>query len=796
MGEVRDGSSAGRGVPLPSPFSRISLGSMLPLLLLVLQSAGDPPVYDGRLQKEARLPRIDASARIDGVLDDEVWSRAARFVGFTQYRPVDGRPAEDSTEVLAWYAPDAIYFGIRAFEAHGGVVRATLADRDNIAADDNVQILLDTFNDQRRALLFAVNPLGMQEDGVRSEGLAGAAGGSNAGFRFDGVVDLNPDYVYQSHGRVTSWGYEVEVRIPFKSLRYQSAATQDWGVQFVRTTQHTGYEDTWTPVVRASASFLIQSGTLKELTGLRRGLVMDVSPEFTSRVDGAPGASDYGYGEVDPQFGVNLRWGITQNLSLTGTVNPDFSQVEADVGQVTVNERFALFFPEKRPFFLEGLEQFDTPNALIYTRRISSPVAGAKLTGKVGGTAVAYIGAVDDDALSATGDHPIVNLLRLRRDLGANSTLGLAYTDRVEGGAFNRVLGVDTRMIWKRIWFSEAQAVGSWTRDTTGALRTGELWTVTFYDRTGRSYGNHGELIGASPDFQAGSGFVNRTNFVSARIFNRFSFYGKPGALVEQATTFFLVQPTWQYEDFFDFKSTFEGNVGETWLLNLRGGWGVNANWQNLHQRFDPADYAGHTVEAGAGGTVPFVVPHGRYNLWGGNIGFNTPSRAVTLSGNIGAGEGVIFAEAAEARGMNLFLGVTWKPTPALRIDGRWVHQRLSRDRDGSRFSTANIPRVKIEYQLTRDIFFRYVGQYFAEERDALRDPRNGNLIHIGGSPTGAQTATEFRNDLLFSYKPTPGTVLFVGYGSSMSELDPFTFRNLQRTGDGFFLKASYLYRM
>src|SRR5881394_3133577 len=431
------------------------------LLLLALLQGNDGPVFDGRLkQTEVRIPRVEATVTIDGVLGEPVWKSAARLTGFTQYRPIDSRPAADSTEVLAWYAPDAIYFGIRAYEAHGNVVRATLADRDNIGADDNVQILLDTFNDRRRALLFAVNPLGAQQDGVRSEGLAGAAGGQNAGFRFDGVVDLNPDYVYQSHGRLTPFGYEVEVRIPFKSLRYQSGATQDWGLQVVRITQHTGYEDTWAPVIRASASYLIQSGSLKQLTGMRRGLVMDVAPEFTSHVDGAPKATAYGYGTVDPQVGLNLRWGITQNLSLTGTANPDFSQVEADVGQVTVNQRFALFFPEKRPFFLEGLEQFDTPNALIYTRRIVSPVGGAKLTGKVGGTAVAYIGAVYDNLATdapSPGDHPIVNLLRLRRDLGSSSTIGLAYTDRIVGSFWNRVVGADARAIWKKIWFSDAQ---------------------------------------------------------------------------------------------------------------------------------------------------------------------------------------------------------------------------------------------------------------------------------------------------------------------------------------------------
>src|SRR5712671_3966542 len=766
---------------------------MLPVLLILLQSAiHQGPVYDGRLRQiEVQLPRIDdAAMRLDGVLDEPVWQRAALLKGFTQYRPVDSRPAEDSTEVLAFYAPDAIYFGIRAFEAHGNVVRATMADRDNIDADDKIQILLDTFNDRRRALLFAVNPLGAQEDGVRSEGLAGAAGGQNAGSRFDGVVDLNPDYVFESRGRVTPWGYEVEVRIPFKSLRYQSGATQDWGIQFIRTTQHTGYEDTWTPVVRASASFLIQSGTLKSLAGMRRGLVMDVSPEFTSRLEGAPASTtSYHYQDIHPELGINVRWGVTQNLSATGTVNPDFSQVEADVGQVTVNQRFALFFPEKRPFFLEGLEQFDTPNALIYTRRIASPVGGAKLTGKVGGTAVAYIGAVDDNG-GVPREHPVFNLLRLRRDLGANSTLGLAYTDRIAGSSWNRVLGADARVIWKKIWFSDAQIVGSWTKDVPGAgARGGTLWDVTLYDRTGYSYGNHAELVGISPNFAALSGFVNRVNVVQGRFANRFTWYGKPGATLENATTFILVQPTWRYRDFFDAGSTLEGGISEQWLFTLRGGWGINAHWQNNHQRFDPPDYATHQVDS-SGTPVPFVVPHGRYNLWGGDIGFNTPNRVLTLSGDVGSGRGVIFAEAAESRGLNTFVGVTWKPTSALRVDGQWVHQRLTRVQDGSWFSTANIPRLKIEYQLRRDIFFRYVGQYAAEEVDALRDPRSGDPLLINGTARPRRTDTEFRNDFLFSYRPTPGTVLFFGYGTSLTEPEPFNFGRLTRTGDGFFLKA------
>jgi hypothetical protein len=762
-----------------------------------MQSAGGQgPVYDGRLhQIEVRLPRIETAAVvIDGVLDDEVWRQAAVLTGFSQYRPVDSRPAADSTEVLAFYAPDAIYFGIRAYEAHGNVVRATLADRDNIGADDNIQILLDTFNDRRRALLFEINPLGVQQDGVRSEGIAGAAGGQNAGGRFDGIVDLNPDYVYESHGRVTPWGFAVEVRIPFKSLRYQSGETQDWGIQIVRVTQHTGYEDTWTPVVRASASFLIQSGMLKNLSGLHRGLVMDVNPEFTSHVDGAPagGGAAYRYGQVDPQLGVNLRWGITQNLSMTGTANPDFSQVEADVGQVTVNQRFALFFPEKRPFFLEGLEQFDTPNALIYTRQIHAPVGGAKLTGKVGGTGIAYIGAVDDND-TAGAPHPLFNLLRLRRDLGASSTVGLAYTDRVAGSDWNRVLGADARVVWKKIWFSDAQFAGSWTKEGTGAsARAGQLWDVTLYDLTGYSYGNHAELIGISPDFKASSGFVNRVNVVNGRLFNRYTLYGKPGAALENATTYLLIMPTWRYDDFLKFRSTLEGSIQQQFQFTLRGGWFVSALWQNLHQRFDAADYSGYQVDS-AGTPVPFAVPHGLYNMWGGIGAISTPNRVVKADVSIGYVSGPIFAEAAEGRALNVYTNLEWKPTSTLRLVAQWPHQRITRARDGSWFSTADIPRLKMEYQLNRFIFFRYVGQYSAQRRDALRDPRTGDSLIVANNQP---SEPEFRNDFLFSYKPTPGTVVFFGYGSSLTEQDPLSFRRLARTGDGFFLKASYLFRL
>jgi len=761
-------------------------------LLLVLQGAADGgATYSGLTkQLDVHIPRFEAQVKIDGVLDEPVWNRAAMLTGFSQYRPVDGRPAEDSTAVLVWYAPDAIYFGIRAFERHGAVVRATLADRDNIDSDDNVAILLDTYLDHRRATMFAVNPLGVQQDGVWSDGVAaGAAGGPSAGGRFDATIDLNPDYVYESRGRVTDRGYEVEVRIPFKSLRYQSGDPQDWGIQIVRAVQHSGYEETWTPAVRASASFLIQAGRLVGLTALRRGLVLDLTPEFTTKVDGAPTTPGYDY-RGTPELAGNVRWGVTQNLGATATAHPDFSQVEADIGQVTLNQRFALFYPEKRPFFLEGLEQFDTPNSLIYTRRIAQPVFGAKLAGKVGGLGVAYLGAVDNSDQSATGAHPIYNMLRLRRDLGPTSTLGMAYTDRIDGDDYNRVLGVDAHVVWRKVWFSEVQVAGSWTRGQ-GAARAGKLWTVTFGDRTGRAYGNHYELLGIQKSFQDTSGFVNRTDFVAGRTFNRFSWYGRPGALVEQFTAIVGFAPIWRYRDFGRLNRTIEDTLQTFWIATLRGGWRSQVTLSLNHFGFDGADYSGYTV-----GTTPFVVPHDLYHLPGAAFILNAPNRAVSGSVVLGYSAVAIFPEASEGHQVALTTVAALRPTPALRLEARWVHQRLTRARDGSRFSTANIPRLKLEYQLTRAIFVRYIGQYFAEDQAALLDPRTGQPLLVNGDTARAIVTNDFRNDLLFSYKPTPGTVVFLGYGASLTEADAFRFRNLSRASDGFFLKLSYLFRM
>ena len=214
--------------------------------------------------------------------------------------------------------------------------------------------------------------MGVQADGTLVEGLsAGSTGGGFSGLATGRETpNLAPDFVFQSKGRLTDTGYEIEVRVPFKSIRYQKADTQNWGLHVVRKSQNTGFEDSWAPARRDATSFLNQAGVIEGMRELKPGLVLDLNPEFTGRVDGARAAGDgWSYDGKRPEIGGNVRWGVTPNLSLTGTVNPDFSQVESDTSQIQYDPRNALFFEEKRPFFLDGLEQFATPNrlCLLYT---------------------------------------------------------------------------------------------------------------------------------------------------------------------------------------------------------------------------------------------------------------------------------------------------------------------------------------------------------------------------------------------------------------------------------------------
>ena len=781
---------------------------LLTLLLLLHPGVDDPPAtYDGRAGKLAvPVPRVEVEAVIDGKLDEQVWGGAALLTGFSQFSPTDGVPAADSTEVLVWYSPTAILFGIRAFEAHGSV-HATLADRDRIASDDHVQILLSTFDDGRQASVFAVNPFGVQSDGALVET------GSTSGNGFNNAVvkreraDLSPDFVFQSKGRVTEYGYEVEVRIPFKSLRFQPKPEQNWGINIVRQVQHSGHEDSWAPAKRASASFLAQSGRLVGLRDLRRGVVLDVTPSLTSRSTGSRGTTGWDYAGGGPELGGTVRWGITNNLTLNGTANPDFSQVESDAQQFSFDPRQEIFFSEKRPFFLDGIEQFTTPNQLIYTRRIIQPVAAAKLTGKAFGTDLALLTAVDDRAGSSTGeDHPIYNLLRVQRDVGSQSRLGLVYTDKIDGDNYNRVVGADARLVFGGVYSAQLQLAGSRTR-TNGITNTSPLWSARFA-RNGRTFGLRYSITGIDEDFRARSGFIARPGIAHANLNHRVTVYGKRSGLVESFTGDVALDGTWQYDRFVNGEGIQDQKLHFNTNTTLRGGWQVGASI--LVESFGYpddvyADYALELPRSGGTGpdTVPFTgtptIPNLDYVL-----SLDTPEFS-HFSGNVFVlwGRDENFYEWASADIVIANFTLDWRPTDKLRMQGIYQHQSVARRTDGRTVNVQRSPRVKLEYQLSRPVFLRLVGEYTTERQAALRDDTRTDApilifdreadAYVRADPFGRRS---FRGDFLFSYQPTPGTVLFAGYGSTLRDPTELGRASLRRSEDGFFLKLSYLFQM
>lgn len=758
--------------------------------------------YDGRSGSlDVEPPRLEQAIDVDGELNEGAWAQAAVLSGFSRYAPVDGAAADHATNVLVWYSPTAIHFGIRA-SAPAGTVRATLADRDRIQSDDHVIIFLGTYNDGRQAMVFGVNPLGVQLDGAMAEGTRGS--GATSGRE---TPDYSPDFVYQSKGRVTAGGYEVEVRIPFKSLRYQSLPLQDWGIHVTRAIPQQGIEDSWAPARRDAASFLAQSGRLKNLADLRRGLVLDLNPIATAKVDGRHTSSGWNYEASRPELGMNLRWGITPNLTMNGTVNPDFSQVESDAGQFSFDPRQALFFPEKRPFFLDSIEQFSTPNNLIYTRRIAAPIAAAKITGKVGGrTNLAFLSAVDDASLSASGDgHPVFNILRVQRDVGARSRAALVYTDRIDGERSNRVIGSDARLVWKDIYSLTLQGAVSRTAAADAAV-TAPLWQGNF-TRAGRRFAMRYQVRGVDPDFRAAAGFISRTGIANASFTHEVITYGAQGSPLERWAFGVLLDGTWQYDELMAGHASQDRKLHFNNNFIFRGGWRLSGSVLTETFGYDKPLYADYFLgRPGAQGIDFIPYPDGpRLPNLDFIVSAVTPQRAgVEVDAFVLWGKDENFYEWSSADIIFLNVGAAWKPTDQLRLDARYQLQSFRRRSDHSIVGIRRIPRVKAEYQISRPIFVRVVGEYNSDWHDDLRDDSRTNLpIYILNRATGvferaARTGVKsFRADWLFSYQPTPGTVLFAGYGNTLANIDddPRQVR-LRRTQDGFFLKLSYLFRL
>lgn len=772
-------------------------------------SAAAGGVHDGRQgQLQVQIPRVEAEINVDGVLNEPVWSEAARLTGFSHFQPIEGVAAADSTEVLVWYSPTAIHFGIRAREPHGEV-HATLADRDRIFSDDVVQILLGTYNDSRQAFMFAVNPLGVQGDGVMVERGNVAGGGFQSGTaQAREGSDLSPDYVFLSKGRLVEGGFEIEIKIPFKSLRYQSKDVQNWQIHVLRQVQHSGFEDSWVPAQRVAASFLAQAGSLQGFQGLQRGLTLDVTPEVTGRYDGSRTTSDHwDYDAQGPEVGGTVRWGVTNNLTLNGTANPDFSQVESDVSQIQFDPRDALFFPEKRPFFLDGLEQFQSPFGLVYTRRIVQPEGAVKLTGKAFGTNVGVISAVDDRVASIGEEHhPIVNVLRVQKDVGSKSRLGMVYTDRVDGDNWNRVGALDGRLVFGKSSLVFQGGVGK--THEFGNTISGPIWMARFA-YSGKWFGVRYAFSGIDPDFRTRSGFINRAGDANLTLTNLFTVKGQPGSLVESFTPDITLNGVWTYDRLFDGKGVRDPKLHFNLNGQLRGGWQIGLSLLLEYFGYDPRIYGGYALEVpGAGGvgldTVAFTGGNQRIPNRDYVVSINTPEwQRFSANAFVLAGQDENFFEWASSEIILADFGVQFRPTDQLRIEGRYRQNQYKRRSDKTLAGRQRIPRLKVEYQIARPLFIRLVGEYNTEEVDALRDEqRTFAPILIFNPDSGRYVKTvptstnQFRGDVLISFTPVPGTVFFAGYGSTLAEPESFKFRDFKRSTDGFFLKGSYLFRI
>ena len=774
--------------------------------LLSLLVASDPAqTYSGRDGKlDVVPPRVQAEIVVDGRLDEPVWAQAARLTGFSLYAPVDGRPAPDSTEVLVWYSAKAIHFGIRAF-AEPGTVRASLGDRDKSYSDDYIGIFLATLGGRRQATVFAVNPLGVQGDGIVVEGSqSGGGGGFGGAYVGREPTDISPDFVFQSKGQLTDFGYVVEVSIPFKSLQFGDAPNQTWGINVIRKVQSRGEEHSWAPARRAAASYIGQFGKLVDLQSLDRGLVLDVTPILTARADGRRVGDAWDYSAGDPQLGANVRWGLTSNLTLNGTVRPDFAEVESDAGQVTSDPRLTLFVPEKRPFFLDGAEQFATPGGLIYTRRIASPRGAAKVTGTMAGLSVAALVASDAHSTSRSGqDRPLYTWLRLQRTLGTSSArVGVVYTGRDDGPYRNHVGGADARVVFGSIYSLQGLLAVSGTSDPTGS-RSGPMVQLSAA-RSGRRFIANYSFSSIADDFFTASGYIMRDSIAHANFDHGLRFFGREGGFLQTAQVDLVLDGTWRYSRFVDRGDMIEKKMHFNTNYVLRGGWNAGASVLVESFGFDPDLYRDYYIERRAGSAVDTVkftgtprIPNLDYVL-----SLTTPNfQHLNLSVLYVWGHDENFFEWASGNIGYLTFNADWRPTTQLRLSQSYVLQTYRRRSDGSLAGESQIPRLKVEYQLSRSMLVRAVAEYESVRQADLRDEsrtndpllrrlRNGSFVRLSG-----YRSNQLRPELLFAYTPVPGTVFFAGYGGTLDDQRAYRFRRLERQQDQLFFKVSYLLR-
>jgi hypothetical protein len=714
------------------------------------------------------ITRATSEIEVDGSLDEAAWASAEAMPLPYEWMPGDNVPAVVETEVLVTFDQENLYVGFRASDPRPQEIRANLADRDTPFMDDVVGFLVDPFNDERRGFQFRINPLGVQMDAIFSEN--------------EGYEDFSWDAIWASAGSITDDGFVVEVAVPFKSLRFpRTEGPQTWGFQafrdYPRGLRHRFRSH---PSDRNRACLLCQMNKVEGIQGVSPGRNVELAPTLsagrTDNLNDFPSGS-LEKGKTDYEPGVTARWSITPNMVFNGTVNPDFSQVEADVAQLDVNTRFALFFPERRPFFLEGADFFLTPINVIFTRTVADPQAGAKLTGKEGPHAVGVfltrdrinnlIFPANQGSQSASLDDEVTGaVVRYRRDVGAGSTLGALFTGREGTGYHNRVYGADAFLRLSRTNTLEAQYLRSSTEYPQEVAATygqqsgsfaGDAFTVTANHRS-REWFVLASMAQQGEDFRADAGFIPRADFRQYTAFLNRTFWGEPGDWYSSLRTRFIYG---RIEDLSGRLTDQEFAFGGTYAGPMQSQ--LSAGISFLEQFF-----AGET-----------------YDLTTGGIDFEIrPSGVATLNFGIDLGETVDFSNARKAKHFALRPQAELKLGRHVNLTLQHVYQRLYTDE--ARTFLANLSQARILYHLNVRAYFRAIFQYRTVER-------NVDQYGFAVDPETESLFTQF----LFSYKVNPQTVLFLGYSDNrLGMLEPELVRvDLTRTDRTFFFKIGYAWR-
>ncbi|MGE3957615.1 MAG: DUF5916 domain-containing protein [Vicinamibacterales bacterium] len=705
-------------------------------------------------------PRVAAPPRLDGRLDDAVWRSAARITRFVQERPVEAAPPSEQTEVLVAYDSQRIYFGVYVHYADLAVMRANRADRDQATRDDVISFYFDPFLDQQRAYVFSVNAYGVQGDGLIS-GSGGGGGGNNNTRRGPNGADLSWDALFYSAGAMVEDGWTAEVAIPFKSLRYpahKDGTPHRWGFQVQREIQSRNESIVWAPVSRDVLGFLTQMGTLEGMNQLSMSRNLELLPTVTAVANqsldtdtGVRGASDV------EEAGMSVKYGLTSNLTLDFTFNPDFSQIESDRAQVAVNQRFPLFFPELRPFFLEGQEIFSIPGpvTLVHTRTIVNPRYGAKVTGKVGKTTVGFLVA-DDEAPGLTDSvtdpaygRSATNVLgRVRYDLYSESSVGLVATSRTFMDQFSRVGGFDSMFKIGRNQRFQFRAIGTSHRGSEGVETSGRMIDANFRKESrGLAYSTTYYEI--TPEFKTDAGFVRRTNERQGSA--NLSYRWWPQNWVVNWG------PRINYNRNYEFSGKVQDTgVGLGWNAQFARNINVNVNTDRDMERYNALDF--HKVRYGVG------------------FGINT-SRRISVSGFTNWGDQIRYVTNPYlGKGRNGQLTVTLRPFSRLQSELLLTTSSFTDVRTNTQEFAIKIYRLLTTYQFTDRLLLRNITDYNDYDRT------------LGGN-------------LLLTYRVNAGTALFVGYDDryrSANQVNAVLYpgdEDYTRTSRAIFAKLQVLFR-